>query len=68
MAWYTLKFIYFIMFYIWVKTLYIYLIKYKGMGIARKVPKINWLSSFGLIIVAGTLYRVSKINRKIMEV
>lgn len=48
--------------------LYIYLIKYKGMGIARKVPKINWLSSFGLILVAGTLYRVSKINRKIMEV
>ena len=38
------------------------------MGIARKVPKINWLSSFGLIILAGTLYRVSKINRKIMEV
>ena len=37
------------------------------MGVSRKFPKINWLSSFGLIIVAGTIYRFSKLNQRLMK-
>jgi hypothetical protein len=37
------------------------------MGIERKNPNINWLASFGLIILAGTFYRFRKINKKLMQ-
>ena len=37
------------------------------MGIPRKIPKLNWLTSFGLIIVAGTFYRLSSLNRRLMR-
>lgn len=32
------------------------------MGVQRKPAQVNWLASFGLIILAGTLYRVRKVN------
>ena len=32
------------------------------MGVQRKPMQVNWLASFGLIILAGTLYRVRKVN------
>jgi hypothetical protein len=37
------------------------------MGIERKNPNINWLASFGLIILAGTFYRFRKVNKKLMQ-
>ncbi len=32
------------------------------MGVQRKPIEVNWLTSFGMIILAGTLYRVRKVN------
>ena len=32
------------------------------MGVQRKPMEVNWLASFGLVILAGTLYRVRKVN------
>ncbi len=32
------------------------------MGVQRKPIQVNWLASFGMIILAGTLYRVRKVN------
>lgn len=37
------------------------------MGIERKNPKLNWIGSFGLIILAGTLYRVSRVQKKFLQ-
>jgi hypothetical protein len=32
------------------------------MGVQRKPMEVNWLGSFGMIILAGTLYRVRNVN------
>jgi hypothetical protein len=32
------------------------------MGVQRKPIEVNWLASFGMIVLAGTLYRVRKVN------
>ena len=32
------------------------------MGVQRKPMEVNWLASFGMIILAGTLYRVRNVN------
>ena len=37
------------------------------MGVERKNPKLNWIGSFGLIILAGSLYRLKGVNSKIMK-
>lgn len=37
------------------------------MGVQRKSAQVNWLASFGLIIVAGTFYRFRKINNVIFK-
>lgn len=37
------------------------------MGVQRKSVQVNWLASFGLIILAGTFYRVRKVNNKIFK-
>jgi hypothetical protein len=37
------------------------------MGVQRKTAQINWIASFGLIILAGTLYRLRKFNNAIFK-
>ena len=37
------------------------------MGVQRKTAQVNWIASFGLIILAGTLYRLRKINNVIFK-
>ncbi len=37
------------------------------MGVQRKATQVNWLISFGMIILAGTLYRVRKVNNVIFK-
>jgi hypothetical protein len=33
------------------------------MGVERQTAKLNWLTSFGMIVMAGTLYRVRKVTK-----
>lgn len=37
------------------------------MAVERKFPSVSFLSSFFLIIVAGTAYRVSRVNKKVLQ-
>lgn len=63
------------------KSLFIFLVKFRScfifssillktfitMGVQRKAAQVNWLASFGLIILAGTLYRLRKFNNAIFK-
>jgi hypothetical protein len=33
------------------------------MGVERQTAKLNWLTSLGMIVMAGTLYRVRKVTK-----
>lgn len=37
------------------------------MGVQRKSAQINWLGSFGMIILAGTFYRARKVNQMLFK-
>lgn len=37
------------------------------MGVQRKPAQINWMASFGIIILAGTVYRFRKINQVLFK-
>lgn len=37
------------------------------MGVQRKAAQVNWIASFGLIILAGTLFRLRKFNNAIFK-
>lgn len=37
------------------------------MAVERKTQNINFIASFFMIIVAGSLYRVTNLNRKLMH-
>jgi hypothetical protein len=37
------------------------------MGVQRKPVQINWLASFGLVVLAGCFYRISKMNHTIFK-
>lgn len=38
------------------------------MGVERQGAKVNWLSSFAMIVMAGTFYRMRGVFRKISKV
>jgi hypothetical protein len=38
------------------------------MGVERQGAKLNWITSFAMIILAGTIYRFKNINKKISKV
>lgn len=37
------------------------------MGVQRKAAQVNWIASFGLIILAGTFFRLRKFNNAIFK-
>lgn len=37
------------------------------MGVQRQPAQVNWLASFGLIILAGTFYRLRKVNQVLLK-
>jgi hypothetical protein len=38
------------------------------MGVERQAAKVNWLTSLGMIVAAGTFYRVRKINKSLSSI
>jgi hypothetical protein len=38
------------------------------MGVERKNPRLNWMISFGLVILGGTCYRIASLNRKFLNI
>lgn len=38
------------------------------MAVERKNSNVNFIGSFLVIITAGTIYRLSSLNRKVMQV
>ena len=37
------------------------------MGVERQTAKMNWISSFGMIVLAGTLFRINKLKANVSK-
>lgn len=37
------------------------------MGVERQTAKMNWISSFGMIVAAGTLFRIKRIMKSVSK-
>ena len=47
--------------------IFILFINIDRMGVERKNPKLSVLGSFFMVVMAGTVYRLSKLNRKLLS-